>query len=44
MWHTWGIGEPRSVVVRPLGRMRHRWEYNVKVGLNEMVSEGVDWG
>jgi hypothetical protein len=31
------------VVVRPLGRIRHRWEYNVKTGLKEMAS-GVGGG
>jgi hypothetical protein len=28
---------------RPLGRPRHRWEDNIKVGLREIGLEGVDW-
>jgi hypothetical protein len=46
------MGEGRSmyrVVVekpeekRPLGRPRHRWEDNIKVDLQEVGYEGVDW-
>jgi hypothetical protein len=27
----------------PKGRPRCRWEDNIKVDLNEIVDEGVDW-
>jgi hypothetical protein len=26
-----------------LGKRRHRWEDNIKMGLKEIVCEGVDW-
>jgi len=28
---------------RPLGRPRHRWEYNIKVDLQEVGRGGMDW-
>ena len=28
---------------RPLGRPRHRWEDNIKMDLQEVGCEGVDW-
>jgi len=28
---------------RPLGRPRHRWEDNIKMDLQEMGCEGMDW-
>jgi len=28
---------------RPLGRPRRRWEYNIKMDLQEVGFEGVDW-
>jgi hypothetical protein len=28
---------------RPLGRHRSRWEENIKVDLQEVGSEGMDW-
>jgi hypothetical protein len=28
---------------RPLGRTRHRWIENIKMGLSEMGLGGVDW-
>jgi hypothetical protein len=28
---------------RPLGRPRRRWEDNIKMDLEEVVCEGVDW-
>jgi hypothetical protein len=28
---------------RPLGRLRCRWEYNIKKDLTEIWWEGVDW-
>ena len=28
---------------RPLGRPRHRWEDNIKMGLQEVGCKGMDW-
>ena len=28
---------------RPLGRARHRWEDNIKMDLQEVGYEGMDW-
>ena len=28
---------------RPLGRPRHRWEVNIKMDLQEVGCEGMDW-
>jgi hypothetical protein len=28
---------------RPLGRLRHRWEDNIKMDLQEMGCGGIDW-
>jgi len=28
---------------RPLGRPRRRWEDNIKMDLQEVVCEGMDW-
>ena len=28
---------------RPLGRPRHRWEDNIKMDLQEVSSESMDW-
>jgi len=28
---------------RPLGRLRHRWENNIKMGLQELECGGMDW-
>jgi hypothetical protein len=30
-------------VRKPLGRLRHRWEDDIKVYLKEIRMEGVDW-
>jgi hypothetical protein len=35
------VGRPERR--RPLGRPRHRWEDNIKMGLQEVGWEGVDW-
>jgi hypothetical protein len=35
----WGTPEGK----RPLGRPRHRWEDNIKIDLQEMGCEGMDW-
>jgi len=29
--------------MRPLGRPRHRWNYNIKMNLQEMGWGGMDW-
>ena len=34
-------GETRERV--PLGRPRHRWEDNIKMGLQEVRCGGMDW-
>jgi hypothetical protein len=28
---------------RPLGRLRHRWEDNIKMDLKEVRCGGIDW-
>jgi hypothetical protein len=28
---------------RPLGRPRHRWEYNIKLDLREVGIDGANW-
>jgi hypothetical protein len=35
------VGKPEGV--RPLGRPRRRWEDNIKMELQEVGYEGVDW-
>jgi hypothetical protein len=35
------VGRPEGR--RPLGRPRHRWEDTIKMDLQEMGWEGVDW-
>jgi hypothetical protein len=35
------VGKPEGR--RPLGRPRHRWEYNIKIDLREMGWGGTDW-
>ena len=35
------VGKPEGR--RPLGRPRRRWEYNIKMDLQEVGSGGVDW-
>jgi hypothetical protein len=29
--------------MRPLGRPRNRWEYNIRMDLKEVVWKDVDW-
>jgi hypothetical protein len=49
MWHAWGgevftglwLGGPK--VKRPPGRLRHRWEDNVKMDLREIGIDGTNW-
>ena len=35
------VGKPEGK--RPLGRPRRRWEDNIKMDLQEVGCEGVDW-
>jgi len=35
------VGKPEGK--RSLGRPRHRWEDNIKMDLQEMGCEGMDW-
>ena len=35
------MGKPEGK--RLLGRPRSRWEYNIKMGLQEVGCEGIDW-
>jgi hypothetical protein len=35
------VGKPEGK--RPLGRHRHRWEYNIKMNLQEVECGGMDW-
>jgi hypothetical protein len=40
---TCNIFVGKSEGKRQLGRTRHRWEYNIKLDLEEIGWEGVDW-
>jgi len=47
MWHVWGRGAYRVFVGKsdgksPLGRLRRRWEDNIKMDLKE-VEWNVNW-
>jgi len=35
------VGKPEGK--RPLGRPRHRWKDNIKMDLQEVGCEGMDW-
>jgi hypothetical protein len=35
------VGKPKGK--RPLGRPRHRWEFNIRMDLREIGWEGVYW-
>ena len=35
------VGKPEGK--RPLGRPRRRWEYNIKLDLQEVECGGMDW-
>jgi hypothetical protein len=48
MWHVWGRGVYRIFArktegKRPLVRPRRRWENNIKMDLQEVGWEGMDW-
>ena len=35
------VGKPEGM--RPLGKLRHRWDDNIKMDLQEAGCEGMDW-
>jgi hypothetical protein len=35
------VGKPEGR--RPLGRLRHRWEDNIKMGITEIGFGGMNW-
>jgi len=35
------VGNPEGE--RPLGRPRRRWNYNIKMDIQEVGCEGMDW-
>jgi hypothetical protein len=35
------VGRPEGK--RPLGRLRHRWEDNIKMNLRELRMDGANW-
>jgi len=35
------VGNPEGR--RPLGRPRHRWEYDIKIKLKEIGCKNLDW-
>ena len=45
MWQVWDMGNVYRILVgksegdKPFGSLRHRWEYNIKMDLNE-----IGWG
>jgi len=39
--HRMLVGKPEGK--RPFGILRHRWEDNIKVDLQEVGYEGMDW-
>jgi len=46
MWEVRGVCRVlvgRPVGKRPLGRLRRRWEDNVRMDLSEIMWEGLDW-
>jgi hypothetical protein len=49
MRHTWGKSTPYRVVVRkpegkrPLGRLGHRWQNNIRMDHEETGWKCVDW-
>ena len=40
---VYGFLVGKSEGKRPLGRSRHRWEDNIKMDLQEVGCEGMDW-
>jgi hypothetical protein len=35
------VGKPEGM--RPIGRPKHRWEYNIQLNLREIGWGGMDW-
>jgi hypothetical protein len=35
------VGKPEGK--RPLGRLIHRWEYNIQIDIQEVRCGGMDW-
>jgi len=40
---VWLLSNLVCVNAKPLGRPKYRWEYNIKMYLQEMGWEGMDW-
>jgi hypothetical protein len=40
---AWRISEEKPEGKRPLGTPRNRWEYNIKMDLQEVGWRGMDW-
>ena len=38
-----GVWVGRRAGKRPLGRPRHRWQGDIKIGLQDVGCGGVDW-
>jgi hypothetical protein len=43
MINAYNILAGKSEGKRPLGRLRQRWEDNIRIDLKEMGLEGVEW-
>ena len=49
MYHAWHYPEMHTVLLelsegkRPLGRLRHRWEDNIKMDLKEVGCHDKNW-
>jgi len=35
------VGKPEGK--RPLGRLRHRWDYNIKMDIHDVEGGVMDW-
>ena len=40
---VWLLSNLVCMKAKPLGRPEHRWEYNIKMDLQEVGWEGMDW-
>jgi hypothetical protein len=43
MKNVYNILVGKSELKRPLGRLKHRWEDNIRMDFMEIKCEGVDW-
>jgi hypothetical protein len=43
MWHILEAGEMHSGFCWGIGKLGHRWEYNIKVNLQDVEWVGMDW-